>query len=70
MTYTCQNCGVTADKYSDLCNPTSEKLDSRFCGIPTVEICDGKLSTMQYSCDTCGSVSADAEHLCNPTKIE
>ena len=69
MSYTCQNCGVTADNNSDLCNPTSEKLDTRFCGASSIQICDGKLPSMQYSCDACGSVSADAEHLCNPSKI-
>ena len=69
MAYTCQNCGVTADNYSDLCNPTSEKLDNRFCGASSVEICDGKLSSMKYSCDACGSVSADADRLCNPTEV-
>jgi len=70
MAYTCQNCGVTADNHSDLCNPTGEKLDNRFCGASSIQICDGKLSSMQYSCDACGSVSADAEHLCNPSKLK
>ncbi len=70
MAYTCQNCGVTTDNSSDLCNPTSEELDSNFCGIPATHVCDGQLSSMKYTCDSCGSVSADAEHLCNPSEIK
>lgn len=69
MSYTCQNCGVSAEESSSLCNPTNEELDSKFCGASSVLVCDGQLSSMQYSCDACGSVSADPEHLCNPSKI-
>ncbi|EKD38777.1 MAG: hypothetical protein ACD_75C00612G0004 [uncultured bacterium] len=70
MSYTCQNCGAAADDSSNLCNPTSEELDSKFCGAPAVQVCEDKLMSMQYSCDACGSVSADPEHLCNPSKIK
>ncbi len=67
MTYTCQNCGSSADTSSSLCNPTSEELDKKFCGSSAAQVCNGKLATMKYSCDACGSVSANPEHLCNPS---
>jgi len=69
MAYTCQNCGTTADDSNSLCNPTSDKLDNKFCGVPAEEVCDEKLKTINYSCDACGSVSADPKHLCNPSMI-
>ena len=69
MTYTCQNCGATADNSNSLCNPTDEALDSKFCGVPTDQVCDEKLTTIKYTCDSCGSVSADAERLCNPSTV-
>lgn len=70
MAYTCQNCGVTADNSSALCNPGSEELETRFCGSSSDQVCESKLPSMQYTCDACGSVSADAEHLCNPSRIK
>ena len=69
MTYTCQNCGTTADNSSSLCNPASEELESKFCGTPAAQVCEEKLTTMKYVCGGCGSVSADAEHLCDPDLI-
>lgn len=69
MTYTCQNCGSSADDSSSLCNPTNEGVDSKFCGAPAVQVCEDKLESMKFSCDACGSVSADPEHLCNPSMI-
>lgn len=70
MAYTCQNCGVTADNSSNLCNPSSDELDTRFCGASSIHVCESQLPSMQYTCDACGSVSADAEHLCNPSRIK
>lgn len=69
MSYTCQNCGTAADDYTSLCNPTSEKIDNKFCGAPAVQVCKDKLKSMQYSCDACGSVSAEADNLCKPSRI-
>lgn len=69
MNYTCQNCGSTADNFSDLCNPTTRELDSKFCGASQGEVCDGKIASVKYSCDTCGSVSVEADDLCNPNRI-
>ena len=70
MAYTCQNCGAVADNFNELCNPTGEQLDTRFCGSSSVQICEGQLPSMQYACDACGSVSEDPEHLCNPSRIK
>ena len=69
MTYTCQNCGVTAEDAGTLCKPTQEEQENKFCGAPPTQVCEDKRETMQYTCDSCGSVSADAEHLCNPRQI-
>jgi hypothetical protein len=69
MTYTCQNCGASADNSGNLCNPISEELSTKFCGVPAGKVCDGKRVAMKYACDACGSVSADAEHLCSPSPI-
>jgi hypothetical protein len=54
MTYTCQNCGSAADNPSDLCNPQAKEQDSKICGASAVEVCAGKVSSMQYTCDACG----------------
>lgn len=70
MNYTCQNCGASADNSNSLCNPTSERLDSKFCGAPSLQVCDGKVAFMKYSCDACGSISADADRLCSPSEIK
>jgi hypothetical protein len=69
MTYTCQNCGSAADNPSDLCNPQAKEQDSKICGASAVEVCAGKVSSMQYTCDACGSVSATPEHLCSPSLL-
>ena len=69
MPYTCQNCGATADNANSLCKPTNEELDSKFCGVPTDQVCNEKLTTIKYTCDSCGSVSVDAERLCNPSMV-
>ena len=69
MIFTCRNCGSAAEDSSSLCNPTSEKLDGKFCGAPALSVCDGKIPSMKYTCDACGSISADADHLCNPSRI-
>ena len=69
ITYTCQNCGVTADNPSSLCNPTDVIADN-LCGISAHMVCEDKLTTMKYSCAACGRLSADAEHLCDPDLIK
>jgi len=69
MTYTCQNCGSAADNSSSLCNPVSEKFDTKFCGAPADQVCEEKLAAIKYVCAGCGSMSADAEHLCDPDLI-
>lgn len=69
MAYTCQNCGVTAEMSSALCNPTREEVDTKFCATTADQVCRDQLKIMKYSCDACGSVSVDAEHLCNPSQI-
>ena len=69
MTSTCQNCGVSAEDSSHLCNPMSEEIGNKFCGNTADQVCNESLATMRYSCDTCGSISADADHLCNPGPI-
>ena len=68
MTYTCQNCGFTADNSSSLCNPT-EIVEDNLCGISEDLVCEDKLTSMKYSCDACGKLSADAELLCDPNII-
>jgi len=68
MTYTCQNCGITADNSSSLCNPASEEL-GKFCGAPADQVCEEQLTAMNYVCSGCGSMSAEAEHLCDPELI-
>lgn len=81
MTYTCQNCGVTADNSSSLCNPI-DVIKDNLCGISadhfmdpsntTFEhntVCEDKRTTMKYFCAACGRQSADDELLCDPDKI-
>lgn len=67
LAFTCQDCGVTADNSSSLCNPT-EVIEDNLCGISTGKVCEDKLTTMKYSCAACGRLSADAELLCDPTE--
>lgn len=67
MMYTCQNCGASAETAGNLCNPSTEEYESKFCGTSSEQVCDDKLETMKFQCDSCGSLSADAEHLCNPS---
>ena len=69
MTYTCQNCGSTADNSSNLCNPVTEELDVKFCGAPADQVCEGKLTAIKYVCGGCGSMSTDAAHLCDADLI-
>ena len=69
MAYTCQNCGADAEDSRSLCNPTSEEIDDKFCGVSTADVCADKFTAMKYSCDSCGRVSADPEFLCNPAEI-
>jgi DNA-directed RNA polymerase subunit RPC12/RpoP len=69
MTYTCLNCGSTADTSNRLCNPASEELDGKFCATSTDQVCDEHLPDMEYTCGNCGGLSPDAEHLCDPKKI-
>jgi hypothetical protein len=68
--YTCQNCGATADDSSRLCKPSSEEQETKFCGIPTKQICEEEVSPMNYKCVACGSMSAFVEHLCSPSLIK
>lgn len=70
MSYTCQNCGASADEYNSLCNPTSGEFDAKFCGAPAMQVCEDKLDAMKFSCDSCGSVSAEEENLCNPRSLK
>lgn len=69
MNYTCMNCGASAPTPSELCNPTSDTVEAKFCATSTDPVCDDQLSAMQYKCIACGGLSPDAEHLCNPRKI-
>jgi len=69
MMFTCQKCGASAENSSNLCSPTTEEHESKFCGTTSDQVCEDKIGTMKYQCDSCGSVSADAEHLCNPSQI-
>jgi hypothetical protein len=69
MAYSCQNCGASAEDSSKLCNPTTEELNNKFCGVPAAAVCNGKLAEMRYTCDACGSVSADADKLCSPSQL-
>jgi DNA-directed RNA polymerase subunit RPC12/RpoP len=65
MTYTCKNCGITADDSSNLCNPT-DVVEDNLCGIAVDKVCEDKMTTMKYSCAACGKFSADPELLCDP----
>jgi hypothetical protein len=53
----------------ELCNPSSETIEAKFCTASIDQVCEEKLTVMQYQCDACGGLSSDAEHLCNPKKI-
>ena len=68
--YTCQNCGASAEEISNLCNPTGEEFDEKFCGAPALQVCEDKMDSMKFSCDACGSVSAEETYLCNPSPIK
>lgn len=69
MSYTCQNCGASAEDSSKLCHPASEEQSSNLCGVPADKVCNGKITEMKYSCDACGSVSASPGNLCSPSAI-
>lgn len=69
MRYTCLNCGSSAHRASELCNPTSERLDANFCATATEAVCDDRRDEMHYTCSSCGGLSPDAEHLCKPIRI-
>jgi hypothetical protein len=56
MSYTCQNCGVTAEESSKLCNPASDMESGNLCGVPADKVCGGNMEQMKYACDACGSV--------------
>jgi hypothetical protein len=70
MSYTCQNCGIEANESSSLCNPISEELEGKFCGITESPVCADKLEAMKFSCDSCGRLSPDSEHLCHPAEVK
>lgn len=81
MTYTCQNCGATAESPSTLCNP-SDVIKGNLCGISADHfitssnttfdhntVCEDKQTTMKYFCVACSRQSADDGLLCDPDKI-
>lgn len=70
MSYTCQNCGVTAEDSSKLCNPANEMESGNLCGVPADKVCSGNMEEMKYTCDSCGSVSASSDNLCSPSEIK
>jgi predicted RNA-binding Zn-ribbon protein involved in translation (DUF1610 family) len=70
MAYTCQNCGVEAEKESSLCNPISEKLESKFCDTSSKEVCKDKNDVVRFACDACGRLSANYTYLCHPTQFK
>ncbi len=69
MAYTCQNCGVSSEERSKLCDPASEIESGNLCAVPPDKVCSGKLDEMKFSCDACGSISASSENLCLPIEI-
>lgn len=69
MRYTCLNCGSSAHRASELCNPTSDILDANFCATATDVVCEEHRDEMQYTCTSCGGMAGDAEHLCMPVRI-
>ena len=69
MRSTCLNCGSTAHRASELCNPTIDLLDANFCATATDEVCDERRGDMHFTCTSCGGMSPDAEHLCQPIRI-
>jgi hypothetical protein len=70
MSYTCQNCGVTAEESSKLCNPASETESGNICGVSADKVCSGSMEEMKYTCGTCGSLSATFDNLCSPSEIK
>lgn len=69
MKYTCMNCGSSAHKPSELCNPSTEHIEGTFCATATDSVCDDRLSSMKFQCSSCGGLSPEAEHLCDPKEI-
>lgn len=69
MRYTCLNCGSTAHRASELCNPTSEHLDANFCATAVDVVCDDHRDEMHFICSSCGGMAPDDEHLCTPMRI-
>ncbi|MBB5348444.1 hypothetical protein JWG42_08660 [Desulfoprunum benzoelyticum] len=69
MTYTCQNCGVTAKERSKLCNPANEIELENACAVTAEKVCSEKIDEIKFSCDACGSVSASSDNLCVPIEI-
>lgn len=69
MSYTWMNCGASAPAPGELCNPSTDTVEAKFCATSTDQVCEEKLTTMQFKCDSCGGLSPDEEHLCSPRKI-
>jgi hypothetical protein len=70
MAFICRNCGVRAHNSGNLCRPSTEQLDEKFCGFNALQVCDQKRSAMKFKCDACLSVSAEPHNLCSPRKID
>lgn len=70
MSYKCQNCGVVAEEFLNLCNPSTEPESENLCAVSPDRVCSDKKGKMKFSCDACGSISATADNLCMPLKIE
>lgn len=68
--YTCRNCGVRDDNAENLCRPSAEQGDEKFCGSNALDVCDKKIVSMKFTCDACLSVSADPDKLCSPRKMD
>jgi len=69
MAYICQNCGVTNEDASSICNPIDEQYNKKSCAVGTAGVCEYKVEEMKYTCE-CGNVSANPQHLCKPHKME
>jgi hypothetical protein len=69
MSYTCQNCGVSSEEASKLCDPANEIESGNLCGVPSDKVCSSIRDEMKFSCEACGSVSATSDNLCVPSEI-
>ena len=69
MKYTCMNCGSSSHDATDLCNPTNDSVEAKFCATSTDKVCEEKVPAMHFTCDSCGGMSPDAAHLCNPREL-